>query len=143
MDNINPRYQPLMTQEEIKSFILSGCKFEYDSYDFKKAKEDFLESDNGKEVLKNPYFLSNAITNFEIPIEYKRKHSIKRIGKLRDLKVNPVGDISSVSIGNKRAKTFRWIDFGDSVKPILSPFNDSFGLIKRGLAIDAIKELFK
>ena len=126
-----------MTQEEIKSFIMSGCKYEYISYDHKAVLEDYKKMHTheykefmGQDFLPDCYYMPN---------ELKVKHKVNRIGKLRSIEFGSLGQMWRFKIGARYAKTYYADDFGQSVKPIISKRQDKFGLIKKGLAIELKK----
>jgi hypothetical protein len=119
-----------MEIEVIKSFILTGCKYQYTSFDYKKAYSEFKEDYEkaGSSLLYKP-------NSWDIPIEYKLKYKVMRIGKLRRIGFNPNGELNWFLIGNKFNKRFYCKDFGTEVKPILNICDDKFGLIKSNEAI--------
>ena len=107
-----------MNNQEIKEIIMSGCKFRYISYDHKKALVDYRENynpslgNNGTEY-KNP-----TPSCYYMPQQYKDKYRVERVGKLRAIFFNPIGEICKVKIGNKYTKSFYPSDFGVSVFPL-------------------------
>ena len=102
-----------MSIQEIKKFILSGCKYKYYSYDHKKALVDYHKTEWEKTLNYNP-------SCFDISDELKEKYKIEKIGKLRQIHFNPNGEMFRFKIGNKYAKTYHPDDFGKTVFPILN-----------------------
>lgn len=119
-----------MEYNEIKSFILSGCKYMYESYDHKKALEFYQNDWKGEK-----YPADMTPDCHYMPNEIKNKFKMFRIGKLRQVEFSPIGTMWRFKIGAKRAKTYFKDDFGVTVKPILDPKKDRLKLIKRGLAV--------
>lgn len=119
-----------MNDEEILSLLLIGCKYEYISYDHKKAVKEYKLIDD----FWNNNYISYTYESYMIPDELKEKYRVLRIGKLRGIEFNPNGSIKQLKIGYKRNKIFYPKDFGISVKPIIDPNIDKFKLIERGLA---------
>jgi hypothetical protein len=120
-----------MEYKEIESFILSGCKFQYISYDHKKAVEYYKNEWKGEKYPGN-----EVPQSYDMPKEIKEKFKVLRTGKLRQIEFAPSGKMWRFKIGAKYAKTYYVRDFGDSVKPILERTQDSHKLIKRGLAVE-------
>jgi hypothetical protein len=119
-----------MEYHEIESFILSGCKFQYISYDHKKAADYYKNEWKGEK-----YLGPKIPQSYGMPKEIKEKFQVLRTGKLRQIEFSPNGKMWRFKIGAKYAKTYYRDDFGDSVKPILDPKQDVHKLIKRGLAV--------
>lgn len=120
-----------MTQQEIKSFILLGCKYEYNSYDHKKALEEYKSNLDNYET----DFIGSNPSCYDMPDDLKNKYLVKRIGTLSLIEVSNSGDVWRVKIGHKYKKTFYDKDFGESVKPLLNKKQDKYNLINQGLAI--------
>jgi hypothetical protein len=122
----------LLTYDEITSFLLKDIKFQYDSYNHKLAKEEFMKSLD----FNNPinYGYEHTINCFCIPDEYKEKYKVLRIGTLREVKLFK-SKIISFRVGQRFPKTFHLEDFGRTIKPILKPSEDQYDLISRGLAV--------
>lgn len=117
--------------------ISEGVLWRYLSYDHKAAVDELIAKGN------TIHFSGSAPTRpdysyFPVPDEVKRNHLIWRTGKLRSMKFDPDGMINRMYIGNmyKYAKRFMPYEVGKTVKPILHPQNDKWGLIMAGLAID-------
>lgn len=102
--------------------IISGCKFKYASYDFKKAYEEYkLQEENSglnemfpiteKERLK--------LAGQYMPKELKEKYRVWRIGKLRKIHFSPSGKAWKYEIGARYARTFYPEDFGVEVFPLV------------------------
>jgi hypothetical protein len=105
-----------MTQEEVKSILLSGCKFKYYSYDHKKAELEY----RAKHPFKGDEFFDLKIDCFSIPDDLKEKYKTEKVGKIRSVYFNPKGEVRNVKIGSKYSKTFYCEDFGVKVFPILT-----------------------
>lgn len=108
-----------MSIEEIKKFILTGCKYRYFSYDHKNASIDYLEKYQS-EIEKT---LKWSPSCWDIPDELKEKYKTEKIGKLRQIHFNPKGEMYRFKIGAKYAKTYYADDFGKTVFPILENQN--------------------
>lgn len=99
----------------LSGVVTSGCKFKYNSYDHKKAMEEYNSSKKYEEVrkwFKNP-------KSWDMPEELKDKYKVERIGKLRRIDFNPDGKPWRFYIGNKYAKSYRIEDFGVKVFPLV------------------------
>lgn len=98
-----------MTLADVLNHHFSGGSFEYKSFDYKKAKDDFLSTDQGESFIN-----SNSMFGFEdpqpdkydIPQEIREKYSYWRTGKLRTVHFNPSGAICKILIGAKRPISF-------------------------------------
>lgn len=73
-----------------------------------------------------PYIRHDPSNNFHV---FKEK-----IGKLREIKFFPSGDINRILVGNKRSKSFTLNTFLEDVQPLLKPEQDRFGLLNLNLA---------
>ena len=122
-----------MEDNVIKSFILSGCKFQYESYDHKKAAEFYLNEYKGIK------FGLGIPQSYDMPDEIKEQFKIYKIGKLRSVDISPIGSIYRAKIGQKYSKTYYCADFGIKVKPILTKKQDKHNLINNNFAILLIK----
>jgi len=124
----------------VKELVLSGCKYQYDSYDYDKARQEIREIiASGKIVdpdLDNQYFGETYSKDWVIPDKIKQKHQVWRIGKIRLIKFNNNSEMWYFKIGCRYYKTYYIHDFGVKVKPIISKFDDRWGLIPQGLAIE-------
>jgi len=102
-----------MSYTKLLSVIVSGRKFKHDSYDHKKAMEEYINNNefiNMRKTIKSP-------RNFEMPVSLKIKYKIEKIGKLRRVHFNPQGKAYKFEIGAKYAKTYGIDDFGVNVFP--------------------------
>ena len=103
--------EPNMTTHELLDIIKTGCKFEYKSYDHKKAVAEFKTTEAYIEYKEPP-------DCFSMPVDIKDKYTIWKVGKIRSIEFNPDGSFRRAKIGNKYSKTFYPSDFGVTVKPI-------------------------
>jgi len=116
--------------------IANAVKWHYESYDHKAAVEEIRQT---KHVIKTTnHFDGFNFRSYPISDELKQKYAHMKIGKLRTMKFDPDGMIQKMYVGrsNKYAKAFFPQDVGDTIKPILNPNDDKFGLIQAGLAVD-------
>lgn len=134
--NTIPKPINVLDDNTIKSFILSGCYFIYESYDHNKAKFEYLKTIN------NGLYLED-VHSYMIPYELKYKYKVLRIGKLRSLDIAPNGRIRKMRIGNKRARVFYPSDIGACVKPILNPSYFDYSLFSDGYAINCFDIIYK
>lgn len=104
-----------MTTQELLDIIKTGCKFEYKSYDHKKAAEIYKKT---PQYIKYQSEFKEVPNCFYMPDEIKEQTEVWKVGKVRSVKFNPMGNIQSVKIGSRYAKTFYLSDFGVTVKPI-------------------------
>jgi len=122
--------------EITRELIFSGVKFQYESYDYKKALEEIEKY----KINDNYYNIGNGlfyfVKNDPVPNDIKQKCIIWRIGKLRQIYFDNDGRIKKYVIGNRRNKTFYLYDFGIKVKPIIFKSDDKFDLINQGFAIE-------
>lgn len=105
-----------MTTHELLDIIKTGCKFEYKSYDHKKAVEIYKET---PQYIKHQSEFKEVPNCFYMPDEIKEQTAVWKVGKVRSIKFSPIGKIQTVKIGNRYSKTFYLSDFGVTVKPIL------------------------
>lgn len=108
-----------MKIEEIKKFILSGCKFKYFSYDHKKALEEYRENYNSKGNLTIGEWIHPSPNCYDMPQELKDKYRVEKIGKLRKIDFSNNCEMYKFHIGSKYSKVFYADDFGVNVFPIL------------------------
>lgn len=73
-----------------------------------------------------PYRKYDPTSNFHV---FKEK-----IGKLREVKFSPSGNVNRILIGNKRSKSFTLNTFLEEVQPLLKPEQDKYGLLNVNLA---------
>ena len=115
----------------IKELVLSGCKFLYESYNYKEAVEELRNT----QTFQYNYNFDFCKDEF-IPDNIKQHHIVWRKGKLRKIHFNNNGEIFKLYIGNKRAKCFYLSEFGRTYKPILFKSDDVHDLINQGFAIE-------
>ena len=110
-----------MTQQEIKQIIFSGCKFEYKSYDFKAAKQDFLM--NLSEVEYDDFVNSNKKIAEYMPNYIKEKYPIQKVGKIWNIQLDSSGYPWRIQIGAspRFAKSFYADDLGTSFFSLACP----------------------
>lgn len=93
---------------DVLNHHLNGGTFEYLSYDHSKAKEHFLNTDEGKKYLE-PIWTHNEmrrVDKWDIPQEIRDQYSYWRKGKLRKVEFTPTGKIYRLYIGAKYAIPF-------------------------------------
>lgn len=122
----------------LKSLIIDGVRFSYESYDHKKALEEVEQIKKaGKNVpytTKNLFELVNSC--WGIPDEIKRNHIVWRTGRVWQIFFNKNGEMYRFKIGQRYAKNFTLEDFGVKVKPMIFRSDDEYGLIGKGLAVE-------
>ena len=111
--------------------IANAVKWHYISYDHKAAMDEIRGN-----MPKNHKFFHQ-----DVPDEMKKKYAHMKIGKLRSMRFDPDGMVERMYVGrsNKFCKRFFPQDVGDTIKPILNPNDDKFGLLQAGLAVDETK----
>lgn len=125
----------MIPYQELLKIVTEGCKFSYESYDHKKAREEIKTLGTNVVYQANNYF-EMFDSCYGIPDYIKQNHIVWRIGKLRSVKFNPDGKMCKFYIGARWAKVFFLEDIGVKVKPIIFKSDDSFDLIGQGLAIE-------
>jgi len=127
----------------IKEFVFGGIRFQYESYDHKKAVEEICQIKTaGGSVTLGIYPCQSTTNNplldscWAIPDKIKKNHLVWRIGKLRQVYFNPQGEMWRFKIGNKFIKNFYLEDFGVTVKPMIFKSDDYLNLIGQGLAVE-------
>jgi hypothetical protein len=107
-----------MNQQELKQIVISGCKFRYKSYDFKKAKSDFISIVDERN--KEDFEKDDRLCSDYMPKELKEKYLVWRDGKVWDIELGSNGTIYRYKVGvNKMfAKTFYCDDMGVSIFPL-------------------------
>jgi hypothetical protein len=126
----------MLPTQLIKEIIFSGVRFQYESYDYKKAMVE-VEALNATQQ-PSPYNNFRMMGIHGIPNEIKKNHIVWRTGKLWEVKFNHTGNISGLKIGRYYGyfKTFDITDFGIKFKPRLFKSEDKYDLIKQGLAVE-------
>lgn len=94
--------------------IVTKCDaFLYNSYDHKKALEEY------RELYKEKLNIFSENPNcHDMPDVLKDKYQVQKIGKLREIHFSPTGKAWRFKIGNKYAKSFFCEDFGVSIFPV-------------------------
>lgn len=119
----------------IMYLITLGVKWEYSSFDFKKAKEDYLVFfPNISSV--NPYWKDTVITYNDIPQPIKDRNRVIRIGTVREINFRK-NIPTRFRIGHKYPKSFFLKDFFISIRPILTEEQDVYGLLYSNLAVNS------
>lgn len=112
-DNLE-KPQHKTSDEELLKIITSGCKFKYDSYNHKKAMEEYNTDDEYAEIRKYiPY-----PNSYDMPDKLKKKYKETKIGTLRSVEFSN-GKPYRFRIGKKYAKSFTFEDFGVKIFPII------------------------
>lgn len=94
---------------DVLNHHLKGGEFEYKSFDFKKAKEEYEQTEEWInqlkewERIKKTLYLGELKLNdkYQIPNDIREKHSYFRKGKLRRVQFSPTGSIYRIYIGAK------------------------------------------
>ena len=123
----------LMTFEEIGYVIANNFRFQYPSYDYKSAIEEFKTTN---EYIKNVqyYTYGGKIDGSLIPKDIKEKHKIFQVGRIFSI-IFRQNTMNRINIGRRVQKSFSIENIGGIVKPLVDPYNDKYNLIERGLAI--------
>lgn len=113
--------------------IADGVLWWYISYDYKAALEAYNQIHPDSKLASN----FSSVINF-LPPQILTGHVKWRVGKLRTVKFDPDGLVSRIYIGRSSmyAKRFFPNEVGEFVKPILKSYNDKYGLLSAGLAVD-------
>lgn len=96
-----------MTLSNILNHHLNGGEFEYQSCDFESAKNEYIQTDEWKEMCR----LNDSFCHVPLRLKdvrdisdnIKQKHLYWRKGKLRSVHFSPNGDIIKVFIGARYA----------------------------------------
>jgi hypothetical protein len=117
----------------IMELIMDGVLWWYISYDHKAALETFNQIYPDSKLANN----FSPVVGF-VPPEILTGHVMWRVGKIRSMKFDSDGLIERMYIGHssKFAKRFFPSEVGKFVKPILKSYNDKYGLLSAGLAVD-------
>lgn len=95
--------------KEILDHHFKGGKFEYQSFDFKNAAEEYSQTQEWKNHSESAGIWNTNIQlkdKYQIPEEIRDKHIIWRIGKLRSVDFSPKGTPYRIKMGAKYAVTF-------------------------------------
>lgn len=103
-----------MTLLDVLNHHLKGGSFEYKSFDFKKAADEYSKTDEWKRQLKSWESLEKLLQmdplkikdKYQIPEEIRDKFSYWRKGKLRKVEFTPTGSVYRIYIGAKYPITF-------------------------------------
>lgn len=93
---------------------LKGGEFEYKSFDFKKAADEYSKTDEWRKQSESWKSIEKILhmdpleikDKYQIPEDIRDKHSYWRKGKLRKVEFNPNGSIFRIYIGAKYAIAF-------------------------------------
>lgn len=96
---------------DILNHHLKGGKFEYKSFDFKAAKEEYEQTEewiNAAEQYSKtwPHHELQLKDKYQIPEPIRENHSLWRQGKLRKIEFRPCGKIFRVYIGARYSRSF-------------------------------------
>ena len=90
---------------DVLNHHLKGGKFEYKSFDFKKAAAEYELTKEWEDLCKkNDSFCPFGLElkdKYQIPEEIREKYSYFRKGKLRSIHFSPNGEIFNISLGAK------------------------------------------
>lgn len=118
----------------IMYLITLGVKWEYSSFDFKKAKEDYLQLHAS--TLPQYHQFIKDIQSWDMPKHLKLKNRRLRVGTVRNIqfaKNRPW----RFKIGHKYPKSFYLKDFFIALRPILTKEQDIYGLLYSNLAVNS------
>lgn len=97
---------------DVLNHHLAGGKFEYKSFDFKKAAAEYEKSKEWEDLCSiNDSFSPIGLElkdKYQIPEEIREKYAYWRTGKLRNVEFSPSGAIRRVYIGAKYSISFYW-----------------------------------
>jgi hypothetical protein len=124
----------MIPYELLKELVMNGVRFQYESYDHKKAVEEMKNTP----ALATTVMHSLGVPNdfWIIPDEVKQNHIIWRTGKLREVYFDKDGQMCRFKIGQRWYKNFYLDDFGLKVKPMIFKSDDKYDLIGKGMAIE-------
>jgi hypothetical protein len=125
----------MIPHEILREYIMNGVRFQYESYDHKKAMEELMQTNNTNLSSLN---IKMCHPSWHVPVEIRKKHTIWRTGKLWELHFNKNGEMVVFKIGRCRPyiKIFYFVDFGVIVKPMIFKSDDKYNLIGQGLAVE-------
>jgi len=97
---------------DVLNHHLSGGKFEYKSFDFKKAAEEYEKTEEWERLCRiNDSFCPVGLElkdKYQLPEEIREKYSYWRAGKLRKVDFGPSGQIRRIYIGARYSVSFYW-----------------------------------
>lgn len=102
----------MKTPDSLKEIIdhhFNGGKFEYQSFDFKKAASEYEQTDEWKRTQESADFFNQRVNlkdKYQIPEEIRDKYILWRIGKLRSIEFGPSGKPYRIKLGAKYAVSF-------------------------------------
>jgi hypothetical protein len=96
------------TLKQIIDHHFNGGKFQYESYDHKKAEAEFKHTDEFARLVYpgSGLTLTSKVDKVYIPDQIRDKYAIMKPGKLRSVDFAPDGSIRGVKIGQRRAMNF-------------------------------------
>lgn len=101
---------------DVLNHALKGGQFEYKSFHYKEARQEFLSTEAG-DCFTNPshwlFIESPYISKHDMSKEIIEKHSYWRLGKIRSVNFNPNGSILRIYIGAKWARPFYYNNLDD------------------------------
>lgn len=95
--------------KDVLDHHFNGGKFEYQSFDFKKAAAEYQDTEEWKKHVDSAYFYNQKITlkdKYQIPEQIRDKYILWRIGKLRSVEFSPSGQPYRIKLGAKYPVTF-------------------------------------
>lgn len=132
----------MIPYEPLKELIIHGVRFQYESYNHKKAIDELKQI---RDTGINPYSTLSILVNdlfkipeysWIIPEEIKKNNVVWRAGRIWEIFFNKERQMYRFKIGNRYPKNFYLEDFGVKVKPMLFKSEDKYDLISQGLAIE-------
>jgi len=94
----------------ILDHALNGGKFQYLTYDHKKALEEFKGTQEYQNICQVDLMCHSSgkpkINKHDIPKEIRDNYPIWRNGKIRNVEFNPDGEIRRIKIGAKFSLNF-------------------------------------
>lgn len=94
---------------EILDHHFNGGKFEYQSFDFKKAAAEYEQTDEWQKIQESVYFFNQRVDlkdKYQIPEEIRDKYIVWRTGKIRSIEFGRTGKPFRIKLGAKYAVTF-------------------------------------
>jgi hypothetical protein len=124
----------MIPYSELIKIVANGCRFQYESYDHKKALEE-IKTEGVNIIFDVHNYFEKIDSCYGIPDHIKQKHIVWRTGKLRMIRFRPDGKMWKLYIGARRAKAFYVNDIGVSAKPMIFKSDDHLDLIGQGFAV--------
>lgn len=104
---------------DVLNHHINGGKFEYQSFDFKKAADEYEKTQDWKNIQQSADFFNQKVNlkdKYQIPENIRNKYIVWRVGKLRQIDFNPSGNPYRIKLGAKYAVTF--YEYGEDLLKI-------------------------